>query len=85
MKALRLLCIIGILGLVGLWYQQGMHLATLEERLVEKTVVDDFGDEVTQKEWVPAGEIGLDYLGPAAAVLFVIAVGATIRLRTTRN
>ena len=85
MKTLRMLCMLGIIGLAGLWYQQGMHLATLEERLVEKTVVDDFGDTVTQKEWVPAGEIGLDYLGPAAALLFVIAVGATIRLRMTRD
>ena len=81
MKALRAFCLLGIIGLAIFWYTEGMHLATLEEKAVETTTIDDFGDEVTETKWVKANEIGLDYLGPAAGLLFGIAVFVTIKLR----
>ncbi|MEE2786144.1 MAG: hypothetical protein VX589_02325 [Myxococcota bacterium] len=81
MKAIRAICLLGVIGLGVFWYTEGMHLATLEEKLVETTKVDDFGDEVTEKSWVKVNEIGLDYLGPAAGLLFGIAVVITIKLR----
>ena len=85
MKALRAFCVLGILCLAVFWYTEGMHLATLEEKPVETTTVDDFGDKVTETKWVQANEIGLDYLGPAAGILFGIAVIVTIKLQRTKT
>ena len=81
MKALRAVSIIGILALAGVWYAHGMHLATMNGKIVEVTIVDEFEDEEIEEKWVPAFEIGLDYAGPAAGFLALLAVIATVRLR----
>ena len=72
-KMLATICLIGALAVLGLWVAHGTHLATLDKTLVETQVTDDFGDTVTEKKWVPAFKLGLDYAGPSAGFLLLSA------------
>ena len=81
MKRIRLVALLGIVGLGGLWVAHGQHTATLTEKLVKTKVVDDMGDEEIVEKWVPTLEIGLDYIGPAAAFLVLLVGFTTWRLR----
>ena len=72
-RGVALLAFVLALAIVGVWVSHGMHMATLTERLVEKTVIDDFGDEEIVQDWVPTFELGLDIAIPAGGGLFGLA------------
>ena len=57
----------------GVWVSHGMHMATLTEKMVEKKVMDDFGDEEDIQEWVPTFELGLDIAIPVSGGLLGLA------------
>ena len=73
MKGAALLFILLGLGVGGLWYAQGMHMATESQARVEKTVVDDFGDKVVTIEWQDLApldrKLGLDFAAPGGGGL----------------
>ena len=64
---------LGALIVGGVWVSHGMLLATLTERMVEKTIVDDFGDEEVVQEWEPTFEMGLDLAVPIGGGLLAMA------------
>ena len=68
-----IICLLGALAVGGIWVSHGMLLATLTERMVEKTVVDDFGDEEVVQEWEPTFEVGLDLAIPIGGGLLAVA------------
>ena len=68
-RVAAVVCLLGVVALAGVWIAHGTHLATRTQIPVEKTFIDDFGDEETVIEWKPAFELGLDYGGPAAGAL----------------
>ena len=75
MRALAALCIVGALGVGGLWAAQGMHMGTRTEIPHEEKVVDDFGDEETKIVWKKGFELGLDFAGPGAGGLLFAGIG----------
>jgi hypothetical protein len=69
-----LLSIATALTMMAWWAAAGASWFTLQKVLVSKTIVDDFGDKVTQQEWVPRFVPGLlDLCGPAAGGLLLLA------------
>ncbi len=68
-----IVCLLGALIVGGVWVSHGMLLATLTERMVEKTIVDDFGDEEVVQEWEPTFEMGLDLAVPIGGGLLAMA------------
>jgi hypothetical protein len=73
MRIGAILAIIGALGVGAVWAAHGMHMATLTEKMVEKKIVDDFGDEELVQEWEPTFELGLDFAAPAGGGLLGLA------------
>jgi hypothetical protein len=73
MKAAAILFILLGLGVGGLWYAHGMHMATESKAMVEKTSTDDFGDKVVTVEWQELApmdrKLGLDFAAPGGGGL----------------
>lgn len=66
MKAAAALLVVVALAAGGVWLAHGRHMGTLTQELVETKVTDEFGDEVTKREWKDTFKLGLDIAGPAA-------------------
>jgi len=75
MRAGAVICFLLALVTMGVWVAHGQHMATLKEKLVEREVVDDFGDKEIVEEWVETFEIGLDITGPVAGGLVALGFG----------
>lgn len=75
------ICIGLAIGLAITWVSCGATLATRTERPVEHSVTDEFGETVTQVEWKPTFQLGLDLAGPAMAGLVGLAGVLMIRER----
>lgn len=81
MKAAAALCLLGALAIGGVWLAHGRLMGTRTETPVEVVTTDDFGDEVKTTRWEPKFELGLDYAGPGAGLLVVLAAGLFWRSR----
>lgn len=84
MTTLGRVCLVLSLLVVGVWAVGGMHLATRTRVPVEVQSTDDFGDTVTNVEWRPTFELGLELTVPAAGGLFGIGALALVRGRRRR-
>lgn len=77
MRAVAVVLLLLGLGVGGLWFAQGMKMATESKGPVEKTVTDDFGDKVTTIEWVELApldrKLGLDFAAPGGGGLIGLA------------
>ena len=73
------------LALVGLWVAHGMHLATLTEKPVETTSVDDFGDTVVTTTWQETLEVGLDVAIPGVIGFLLEGIGLFLLAGTSRK
>jgi len=77
-KSLSIIALLLALALGGLWWMHGQHLATLTEKAVTTTTIDDFGDEVEQVHWEKALEIGLDVAVPGIVGLLLVGLSSTL-------
>jgi hypothetical protein len=86
MRAAAVICFVLALVAMGVWVAHGQHLATLTEKLVEREVKDEFGEEIVE-EWVDTFEVGLDITGPVAGGLVALGFGLLLvnRRRSRRG
>jgi hypothetical protein len=72
-KAAGILLVLLGLGVGGLWFAQGMHMATESQARVEETTTDEFGDKVTKIIWKDLEpldrKLGLDFAAPGGGGL----------------
>lgn len=76
MRVAAIACWVLAAAVLTAWAVSGAHIVNQEKRLVTTVVVDDFGDEETQEEWVEDFRLGLvDGAGPPAGFFALLGAG----------